>query len=112
MLHQHVAKCLVGENAGEVIDAAIAFGFSNNADDLIGLEFSIDDRLLEARCIRDRLQLNFENFDSHLISRNGLCAAASQLFRLDHMPHNSSMEEISPKKRSILRIVVSCSSGE
>ena len=32
VLHQHAAERLVGENAGEIVDAAIAFGLADDGD--------------------------------------------------------------------------------
>ena len=36
VLVQHRAKRLVGEDAGEIVDAAIAFGLADHRDDLVG----------------------------------------------------------------------------
>ena len=36
VLEQHRAKRLVGEDAGEIVDAAIAFGLADHRDDLVG----------------------------------------------------------------------------
>ena len=40
VLHQDAAERLVGENAGEIVDAAIAFGLADDGDDLIGRELA------------------------------------------------------------------------
>ena len=36
LLQQHAAKRLVGEDAGEIVDAAIALGLADHGDDLVG----------------------------------------------------------------------------
>ena len=37
---QYATKSLVGENAGEVVDPAISFGFADDSNDFVGLEQS------------------------------------------------------------------------
>ncbi len=65
MLHQHAAKRLVGEDAGEIVHAAIAFGLADDRDDLIGGELAVRDASLDAGRVLHRLQFDFGDFDGH-----------------------------------------------
>ena len=62
---QHCAKRLIGENAGKIVDAAVAFGLADDGDDLIGVELSVADASLHARSILHVLQFDFGDLDSH-----------------------------------------------
>ena len=65
VLEQHLAESLIGEDAGEVVDAAVAFGLADDGDDLIGGELAGLDAVLDAAGVLHRLQLNFRDFDRH-----------------------------------------------
>ena len=47
-LRQHAAERLVGEDAGEIVDAAVAFGFADDGDHLVGGELACGNALLQA----------------------------------------------------------------
>src|SRR6185437_100205 len=112
VLEQHAAEGLVGEDAGEVIDPAISLGFTDNSNDVVGFEQAVGDALFKAGGVRHRLQFDFENFNRHSFLALGWRGAPVQALRPDQMPRNSSIVETSPKKRSMLRTVISCSSFE
>ena len=65
VLHQHTAERLVGENAGEVVDAAIAFGLADHGDDFVGGELPLFDGVLHAGRVRYGLQFDFDDLNSH-----------------------------------------------
>ncbi len=65
MLAQHRAKRLIGEDAGEIVHAAVAFGLADDGDDLVGLELAVADARLHARRVLHVLQFDFGNLDSH-----------------------------------------------
>ena len=66
-LHQRAAKRLVGENAGEIVDAAVAFGLADDGDDLIGGELAVLDAGFEPRRVLHGLQLDFGDFNGHFV---------------------------------------------
>ena len=66
-LLQHRAERLVGENAGKIIDAAIAFGLADHGDDLVGTELALLDQRLHAGCVLNVLQFDFGDFDGHFV---------------------------------------------
>ena len=72
MLEQNAAERLVGEDTGEVVDPAISLGLANNSNDFVGRKRSTDNAFFEARRVGNRLQFDFENFDSHLLPDLGL----------------------------------------
>ena len=57
---------LVGEDAGEVVDTAVAFGLPDDGDDLIGPEGAVLDESLEARGVRHAQDLDLADLDRHL----------------------------------------------
>ncbi len=65
VLHQHAPESVIGQQAGEVVDPAVALGLSDDRHDLIGGELSRQDALLEARAILDALELDLRDFDGH-----------------------------------------------
>src|SRR5258708_25939805 len=65
VLHQPPAKRLIGQDAGEIIDAAIAFGLADHGDDLVGGEFSGRNQILDAARVLHGLELDLRNFDRH-----------------------------------------------
>ena len=64
-LLQHRAERLVGEDAGEIVDAAIAFGLADDGDHFIGLELSLLIAGLDAGGVLHVLQFDFGDFNSH-----------------------------------------------
>ena len=64
-LQQHAAERLVGEDAGEVVDAAIAFGLADHGDDLVGGELALADAGLEPGGVLHALQFDFGDFNGH-----------------------------------------------
>src|SRR6267154_4969102 len=65
MLEQDAAECLVGQNAGEIVDAAIAFGLADDCDDLVGAEFPRRYQALKAARILNGFQFDLRNFNRH-----------------------------------------------
>jgi hypothetical protein len=65
VLQQHAAKRLVGENAGEVVHAAVAFGLADHSNDLIGGELALADAGLQPGGILHALQLDFSDLNGH-----------------------------------------------
>ena len=65
MLLQHRAKRLVGQDAGEIVDAAIAFGLADDGDHFIRLELSIADAGLDAGSVLHVLQFDLGDLNSH-----------------------------------------------
>ena len=65
VLFQHRAKRLVGEDAGEIVDAAIAFGLADDGDHLVRLELSVADAGLHAGSVLHVLQFDLGDFNSH-----------------------------------------------
>ncbi len=80
VLLQHRAERLIGKNAGEVVDPAIALGLADDGDHLVGLEAAGCDVFLEPRGIHHALDLNFYNVDCHRLSHFLFKAA------IDHRP--------------------------
>ena len=68
VLHDHAAKRLVGKDAREIVDAAVAFGLANHRDNLVGLHLSRKDAFFEAGGIRHTLDFDLRNFDSHFLN--------------------------------------------
>src|SRR6516164_7237213 len=64
-LGEHVAKSLVREDAGKVIDAAIALRLANDRDDLVGGELARIDAGGQAGSILHALELDFGNLNRH-----------------------------------------------
>ena len=67
-LLQHRAERLVGEDAGEIVDAAIAFGLADHGDDFVGAELALFDQRLHAGRVLHVLQFDFGDFDGHYVS--------------------------------------------
>ena len=65
LLQEHAAECLVGEDAGEVVDTAIAFRLADDGYDLIRPELAVGDAGLETGCVFDGLELDLRNFNPH-----------------------------------------------
>jgi hypothetical protein len=65
MVRQHRAKGLVGKNTGEVIYPAIAFGFADDGNDLVGGNLSGLDPFVEAGCIGHALDFDLSDFNGH-----------------------------------------------
>src|SRR5262249_24890625 len=65
VLQEHAAEGVIGEQPGEVVDAAVALGLAHNRDDLIGGELPGPDALLQARGVLHALELDLRDFDSH-----------------------------------------------
>ncbi len=65
MLQQHAAKRLVGQDAGEIVDAAIALGLADDGDDLVGAELTGPNQCLEPARVLNCLQFDFCNFNRH-----------------------------------------------
>src|SRR5207249_11483126 len=66
-LGEHAPKGVIGEQASEVVDAAVALGLSHHRHDLIGGELPRQDALLEPRAILDALELDLRDFDGHRV---------------------------------------------
>ena len=64
-LFQHRAERLIGEDAGKIVDAAIALGLADDRDDLVGFELTLVDCGLHAGGVLHILQFDLGNFDSH-----------------------------------------------
>ena len=64
-LEQHAPKRLVGQNAGEIVDPAIAFGLADHRDDLVGAELAGRDQSLKAARILNGFQFDLRNFNRH-----------------------------------------------
>ena len=64
-LLQHAAKRLVGENAREIVDAAIAFGLADDRDHLVGAELALGDARLQAGGVLHGLELDLRDLDRH-----------------------------------------------
>ena len=65
MLRQHAAERLVGEDAGEIVDAAIALGLADHGDDLVGGELAGLDQILDAAGVLHCLEFDLRHFDRH-----------------------------------------------
>ncbi len=65
VLAQHRAKRLIGEDAGEVVDAAIALGLADDRNDLVGAELTLLDQGLHAGSILHALQFDLGDFNGH-----------------------------------------------
>jgi hypothetical protein len=64
-LTQHSAECLIGQDAGEVVDPAVALGLADGGDHLVGLELPRIEARLQAGCVLHVLELEFRDFDGH-----------------------------------------------
>ena len=64
-LAQHRAKRLIGEDAGEIVHPAVAFGLADDGDDLVGAELAFADQGLHAGSVLHILQFDFGDFDGH-----------------------------------------------
>jgi hypothetical protein len=67
-LEQHAAERLVGENAGEVVHPAIAFGLADHGDDLVGSELALADTGLKPGGVLHALQFDFRDLNGHSAS--------------------------------------------
>src|SRR6185369_14934052 len=65
LLVEHAAEGLVGEDAGEVVDAAVALGLTDDGDDLIGGELAARNALFEAARVLHCLELDLRDFNRH-----------------------------------------------
>src|SRR5262249_28972600 len=65
VLLQYRAKRLVGQNAGEIVDATIALGLADDGDQLVRLELPVADASFDARGVLHVFQFHFSDFDSH-----------------------------------------------
>src|SRR5262245_6017368 len=65
MLLQRPAKGLVGQDSGEVIHTAIAFGLTDDSDHLVRCELPASEASLEPGGVLNGLELNFCDFDRH-----------------------------------------------
>jgi hypothetical protein len=65
VLQQDGAECLIGQDAGEIIDAAIAFGLADNGDDFVGSEIAPAYMFGEARGVHHALDLDLGDFNGH-----------------------------------------------
>ena len=63
-LEQHAAERLVGENAGEVVDPAIAFGLADHGDHLVGVELARRDPVLEPARVLHASSVRFSRLRS------------------------------------------------
>jgi hypothetical protein len=65
VLEQHPPEGLVGEKAGEVVDASVPFGLPDHRHHLVGSDLARAKALLEPGGVLDALQLDLCHFDSH-----------------------------------------------
>ena len=103
VLDQHAAERLVGEDAGEVVDAAIAFGLADHGDDLVGGELPAGDARSRGR---DASWTVFSStFATSIAIRLKLC----QILRMRGLASPRSIFVDSPAPRSIIaRRSVAC----
>ena len=64
-LLEHGAERLIGQNAGEIVDAAIAFGLADHRNHLVGAERAGLDACFHAGSVHHGLQLHLGNHNSH-----------------------------------------------
>src|SRR5215510_4180790 len=64
-LAEHAAKRLVGENAGKVVHAAVAFGFADDRNHLVRSEFAGSNARLQAGGVLHALELDLRNLHRH-----------------------------------------------
>jgi hypothetical protein len=67
VLHQHAAKRLVRQNAREVVDPAIALGFSNDRDHLVCAELTRLNAVLQCGGVLHVLDLDLCNLNCHVV---------------------------------------------
>jgi hypothetical protein len=65
MPHEHPAERLVGEDGGEIVDAAVAFSLADHRDHLVCREPAGADALLQSRGVLHGLQLDLRDFNRH-----------------------------------------------
>jgi hypothetical protein len=74
MFLQHAAKGLVGQDAREVVHAAVAFGFADDGDHLVRSELPARDACLEPGGVLHVLELDFCDLDCHHNLKPRVCA--------------------------------------
>src|SRR5215813_12155513 len=62
---QRAAKGLIGQDAREVVHAAIAFGFADDGDHFVRTELSADDAGIESGGVLHRFEFDLCNLDRH-----------------------------------------------
>src|SRR6202011_162250 len=105
LAREDAAERLVGEDAGEVVDAAVALGLADDGDDFVGHELSGADAVAQAGRILHVLELDLCDFDRHSRVLLGFASCEAQISLTDFWCPRStaiSLAVVASQMRAVL----------